>query len=253
MKKIMLLVAILSLNTSKSAFAQKHIDDQNNAWYMYFGNHKINDRWGLHTEYQWRRHDWGQTWQQSLGRIGVDFQTKQGLTLTAGYGWIVSYPYGKQPIAYSFNEHRIWQQLTLKQDVGRISFNHRYRTEQRFLEQKTYDSTANNFLKTNYNFKQRARYRFMVTVPINHSKMQDKTVFFSAYDEVFLGFGKGVAKNIMEQNRIYLGVGYRFNKNVNVQTGYMNQFIQKADGVHAENNHNFQLSLTYNLDFSKKS
>jgi hypothetical protein len=38
---------LLSLNAS----AQKDISDQQHAWLMYFGNHRISDRWGLHTEY----------------------------------------------------------------------------------------------------------------------------------------------------------------------------------------------------------
>lgn len=231
-------------------YAQRQIDDQNNSWYMYFGNHKINERWGIHTEYQWRRHDLGQTWQQSLARVGIDYYTKQGPQLTTGYAWIVSYPYGKQPIDYTFNEHRIWQQLILKQDAGRLNFNHRYRLEQRFLESKELDLVSNTWERTEWKFKQRARYRFMVTMPIGKSKMEDETWFLSAYDEVFLGFGKGIAKNIMEQNRLYAALGYRFNKNVNIQGGYLNQFIQKGDGIHAENNHNLQLSLTYNLDFA---
>ena len=231
-------------------YAQKQIDDQMNSWYMYFGNHKLSDKWGLHTEYQWRRHDLGQIWQQSLARIGVDYYTKQGPQLTLGYGWIVSYPYGKQPIAYTFDEHRIWQQLVLKQDAGKLNFNHRYRLEQRILDNKVLDLNTNTYEHSEWKLKQRARYRFMVTMPISNPKMMDNTWFVSAYDEVFLGFGKGIAKNIMEQNRLYAAVGYRFNKNVNVQGGYLNQFIQKGDGIHAENNHNLQLSLTYNLDFT---
>jgi hypothetical protein len=29
---------------------------------MYFGNHRLSDRWGLHTEYQWRRADLFNHW-----------------------------------------------------------------------------------------------------------------------------------------------------------------------------------------------
>jgi hypothetical protein len=75
MKKYGFWIFIVLLFSSGLVQAQKQIDDQNNAWYMYFGNHKITDRWSIHTEYQWRRHDLGQTWQQSLARVGVDYYT----------------------------------------------------------------------------------------------------------------------------------------------------------------------------------
>ncbi len=250
MKRLFFILVLIISITPLDLFAQKQIDNQNNSWYMYFGNHKISDSWGLHTEYQWRRHDLGQTWQQSLARIGVDYYSKKGPQITTGYGWIVSYPYGKQPINYSFNEHRIWQQLILKSKAGRFNFNHRYRLEQRFLEQKSFDSTSMDYdISESYKFKQRARYRFMVSIPLNNKEMIDKTWFIGLYDEVFLGFGKNIDKNIMEQNRISATLGYKFNKNYNIQGGYLNQFIQKGDGIRAENNHNFQLGITYNFDW----
>lgn len=250
-EKVVIAGIIALLLFPVTGFAQKQIDNQNNAWYMYFGNHRITDRIGVHTEYQWRRHNWGQTWQQSLARVGVDYYTKQGPQFTTGYGWIVSYPYGVQPIKYSFNENRIWQQMILKGKAGRIDFNHRYRLEQRFLEQKNFDSMSLGWEHVDYKIKQRARYRLLVTVPLNNKEMTDKTWFMSLYDEVFLGFGKNVEMNIMEQNRIAATIGYRFNKDFNIQAGYLNQFVQKGDGIRAENNHNFQLGVTYNLDFRK--
>ena len=60
----------------KDLFAQKQIDDQYNCWYMYFGNHRLSEKWSLHTEYQWLRHDWIKTWQQQVFRVGLDYHTK---------------------------------------------------------------------------------------------------------------------------------------------------------------------------------
>jgi len=79
--------------------------------------------------------------------------------------------------------------------------------------------------------------------------MEDKTLFLSLYDEVFLGFGKGIGKNILDQNRLFGSIGWKFNGRSNVQLGYLNQMIFKSDGIHIERNHNVQLSWTYNLDF----
>jgi hypothetical protein len=38
---------------------------------------------------------------------------------------------------------------------------------------------------------------------------------------------------------------------MNLQVGYMNQFIEKSDGNHKEDNHTLQFAITYNLDFTK--
>jgi hypothetical protein len=249
MKKNIALVSLFILY-SFSVFAQKNIANQNGAWLMYFGNHKISEKFSLHTEYQFRRSDFVKDWQQSLARIGLDYHFDNNNSVTAGYGWIVSYPYGLQPIKVNTTEHRIWQQFITQSKLGRLNFNHRYRLEQRFIENASLNP-ANDKVVDGYNFRQRARYRFLINIPINHKEMTDNTLFFSTYDEVFLGFGKGIGKNILDQNRLFAALGWKFNAQSNVQLGYLNQIIVKTNGVDLERNHNLQLSWTYNLDFRK--
>jgi hypothetical protein len=255
MRKVLILfVAVLAVTNVVSA--QKIISPQAHGWIMYFGNHKINDRWGLHTEYQWRRAGRDenanvfQDWQQSLMRLGVDYYAKNQTQVTAGYGWIKTFEYGDQPVSHSFNEHRCWEQFIVKNKVGRVDVQHRYRLEQRFVEQYKLGSNG-EFTQNGYVFRNRVRYRFLLTVPLSRKEMQDNTLFLSLYDEVFLGFGAGIGKNILDQNRLYGALGWRFNKNFNVQLGYLNQYVVKADGVKAERNHTLQLGLTYNLNLSK--
>ncbi|PHR30390.1 MAG: hypothetical protein COA38_10450 [Fluviicola sp.] len=242
------LIPICILFMTFSAFGQKEIVTQNGAWFMYFGNHRLTEKWGIHTEYQLRRSDFVKDWQQSLARIGVDYHFNPQNSLTAGYGWIVSFPYGEQAIAVNTTEHRIWQQFINKSVSGRFNFNHRYRLEQRFIENASLNGIQEKEVD-GYKFRQRARYRFMISIPITRKTMEDKTLFLSLYDEVFLGFGKGIGKNILDQNRLFGSIGWKFNGRSNVQLGYLNQMIFKSDGIHIERNHNVQLSWTYNLDF----
>ena len=81
--------------------------------------------------------------------------------------------------------------------------------------------------------------------------MADNTLFLVASDEIFANFGQKVTANIFDQNRLILNLGWRFNKDFNIQAGYQNQFIEKGNGIAKENNHTFIAALTYNLDFSK--
>ncbi len=241
---------VLIISPSNS-FSQKEISPQNHAWVMYFGNHKLSEHWGIHTEYQWRRADMFNEWQQSLLRLGVDYYSKQNAQYTVGYGWIKSFQYGDQPIAHNLNEHRIWEQFVIKNKVGRVDISHRYRLEQRFIENWVKDANA-VYAQDGFVFRQRVRYRFMATVPLSRKEMKDKTLFLAVYDEPFLGFGKGIGKNILDQNRLYGAIGWRFNKDFNVQLGYLNQYVVKTDGIKAERNHTLQIGVTYNIDFTKK-
>jgi hypothetical protein len=236
--------------------AQKTFSDQNHAWISYLGNHKISNKLGIHTEYQCRREDGFQNWQQSLMRVGFDYNVNPSLSITAGYGWIITFPYGDQPIYHDFNEHRIWQQVNMKNKIESkwrtIDVQHRYRLEQRFMENYIKNAFG-DVAKTDNIFRQRFRYRAMVLIPLNKKTMQDNTLFLNVNDEIFLGFGKGIAKNVLDQNRFNVALGWRFNSNFNVQIGYLNQYLIKSDGIKVERNHTFLTGLTYNFDFSKKN
>jgi hypothetical protein len=231
--------------------AQKDIATHENAWLMYLGNHRISDKLGIHTEYQFRRADIFQDWQQSLLRLGLDYYSKKGEQVTVGYAWIKSFPYGEQPIAHSNREHRIWQQYIMKSKLNRIELQHRYRLEQRFIENwKSVDDGV--FDMMGYLYRQRVRYRFQIVVPLSKREMSDNTLFFVFNDEVFLGFGKGISNNVLDQNRLFSALGWRFNSACNVQLGYLNQYVIKKDGIHVERNHTLQTTVTYNVDWAKK-
>ena len=51
--------------------------------------------------------------------------------------------------------------------------------------------------------------------------MLDKTLFFAFYDEIFLNLND----NPFSQNRFYLALGYKFNSNISVQSGYLRNKI----------------------------
>jgi hypothetical protein len=138
----------------------------------------------------------------------------------------------------------------LKSKVGRVEIQHRYRLEQRFIENWEKD-TDNTFYLDGFLFRQRIRYRLLLTMPLSRKSLENNTLFLSVYDEPFLGFGAGIGENILDQNRLYLALGCRFTKDFNVQLGYLNQYIVKANGIDHERNHTLQIGLTYNLNLRK--
>ena len=154
-----------------------------------------------------------------------------------------------------YTENRIWQQLNLKGTIETkfrtFDIQHRYRLEQRFIE-NYFKNSSGNLEKGDNLFRQRVRYRAMVLIPLSKKTMQDKTLFLNLNNEIFLGFGKGIGKNILDQNRFNAAIGWRFNSNFNIQIGYLNQYIVKSDGIKVERNHTLLTGITYNLDFTKK-
>jgi hypothetical protein len=246
---IAVLFPVALLAGAASVTAQ--IADQTHGWYNYFGNHRISERWGLHTEYQWRRHGLVNEWQQSLMRVGVDHHMTNGAIVTAGYAWIRTFPYGEMPFAYEFDEHRIWQQLVMGQKLGRFNFQHRYRLEQRFMERKTPDGDGEGFQHLDYIFRQRIRYRLLITIPLMGPELKNNSLFLAVSGEPFIQFGRNLGLNVLDQNRLYAGLGWRFDKRRNIQIGYMNQYWFKADGVRAERNHTLQVAVTWDLDLRK--
>jgi hypothetical protein len=184
---------------------------------------------------------------QFLGRVGAEYYLPKGGEVTLGYVWSRHYPYGKLPSANIVDEQRTWQQFSIRTDLGRSRIQHRYRLEQRFLRSRLLDEFGDPYLG-NTTIRHRVRYRFQIQIPLNNSVLRSRTWFVNVSDELFLGFGKNVEKNILDQNRLYAGLGFRFNEQLNMQLGYQYQYVVKKDGLQIERNHALQVSAFYKLD-----
>ncbi len=178
-------------------------------WLIYIGDKKIDTTWNWHHEVQYRNFNFLGDTEQLLLRTGVGYNlSENNNNLLLGYGFIYSEPYvGNTADKTNFNEHRIYQQFITRQAFGRISLQHRYRFEQRFLLD---------------DFRLRLRYFLSANVALNNKQMQDKTLYFSAYNEVFLN----TEGNYFDRNRLFGGLGYRFSKNFRAEIGFMNQTLQ---------------------------
>lgn len=223
----------------KMSLAQIQKVDQFNTWYTYSGNNKINAKYSVHTLYSFRRNGIIENWQQSLVRVGLNYKANDKLTITPGYDWALTFPYGEQSIATKTNDHRVFEQFLLKNKVGRLNISNKYRFEQRFIG-----------YSSNYVFRKRFRYRLTTVIPINQKEMGDNTLFIKFFDELFINYGKGVGNHYFDQNWLYAGVGYKFNNNTSISVGYMNQYFVKGDNIRVENNHTLSFSLSHNLNLS---
>ena len=174
-------------------------------WFMYFGTHKLSEKYSLHYETQLRNYELVSNFNQLLPRVGLNYHIDKNTSLTAGYAFIPTQNvfdqgWGEEMVA----ENRIWEQFVLKNVVNRMKIRHRYRLEQRWVK-----------LGEETTYKNRARYMLSVKLPI--SKNEDSPLFISLYDEIFLN----ISDNPFDQNRLFAALGYQFNKQMNFQVGYL--------------------------------
>lgn len=180
-------------------------------WLIYIGNKKVNSKWNIHNEVQYRNYDAIGDLEQLLLRTGLGYNlSENNHNLLLGYGYILSQNYiADTQNKMDVNEHRIFQQFTSKQNVGSVSLSHRYRFEQRFVES---------------DFKMRLRYFLAFKVPILKTETSPTKLYFSAYNEVFLN----TESDVFDRNRVYGGLGYQLNKNVRIEAGYMSQLFENS-------------------------
>lgn len=237
------------MGLSFNIHAQNRLSTRNTlVWLNQFHTINIHKHWAVTAEYQWRRTEGFKSWQQSLLRGGVLYKFSNGWSVLAGYGWIETFPYGDYPAAapQPFPEHRIYQQATWSDQVGRIQLAHRGRLEQRFLGVLDPSYTDGRKI-TKWNYLNRVRYQVRATLPLNNPVLQDKTLYAAAFDELFIGFGKSINANIFDQNRFGLQLGYRLNKRFSLEAGYFNQILQQPQPVSGKSvfqyNNGFMLNL----------
>lgn len=223
-----------------------------NVWMMYNGTHKLSAKWKWYTEVQWRKNEWLKNPLQLQLRTTFDYKAGEKITTSLGYVWTETDPYGNQPSSnYDFGEHRPFEQIVIDNKLGRFNISHRYRFEQRFSETKIYSASDSAYFHDSWSYKNRFRYRFQVNIPLNKKEIENKTLFLTVYDELFISFGKNVKKNMFDQNRIFVGLGYKVNSALGFQVGYVLQSILKSDGFKFEQNHTAVIGITYNIDLTK--
>jgi len=211
MKKtaLVLIVALIQLKS----IGQVN-EDQMGAWYMYFFNtsHKKKSI-GFQGDIQFRNWNLGGDLEQLLLRGGLTFKPKNAeIKFTLGYGNITTGAFGSDES--TIQESRIYQEAFYPVMLGsRFYLNHRFRYEQRFVDDQD--------LRTRY------RYNLFLNVPLNGMEITDKTIYLSLYNEIFINgqknIGSGRSLEMFDRNRFYIAFGYAIVKSKRIQFGVMNQ------------------------------
>lgn len=230
----------------------RHVVDQPAAWLAFTGINPISEKWRLLSEVQIRQYDGGRQPMQRFFRTGLLRVLTPGVRAGAGYMLAhTSPPEEFVPIVVRFTEHRTFEQFDMNAATGRFAWNHRYRLEQRWLE-RLGTTGADSAKHLGWNYTNRFRYMARVTTSPGGGPPKNGKPYLSAYDEVFVSFGRVVRYNVFDQNRAFAGVGYQWSPKLRAEFGYLNQFVLRSNGTDAERNNTIFLGFYSDAPFYRK-
>ena len=189
-------------------------EDQTGGWYMYFFNTTLNDSpWGIQGDLQHRNWNIAGDLEQLMLRGGLTYSPQNAnIKFTLGYGNITTGAFGSDNTTTA--ESRFYQEALFPVKFGnRFYTNHRFRYEQRFVE--------------NQDFRTRYRYNLFLNIALNKANMERNTIYLALYNELFMNgqrtVGNGNTVEFFDRNRLYGAVGYVIQDGLKVQLGVMNQ------------------------------
>lgn len=225
-------------------------DSNGHLWLNYVGDHPLGgSAWGLHLEVQNRRADMGEEWQQLLIRPGINYQISPSLSVSVGWAYVKTWPYGEYPVSAAFPEHRAWEQVQHSFKALGLEWTQRLRLEQRWLGEMTYDLLDADYDLAGWRYENRIRYLLRTSVPLTSS---GKT-YLALWDEVFFNFGKNVKGNDFDQNRAFIGLGQKLSGTTRLEVGYMEQTLRRRGGQIREDNHTLAVWLMSKWPFGGRS
>ncbi len=263
-KKLSISVALLLLSAFTFGQSPRTYYHISNGWTDLNVSGKIAGKFSWQIENQHRREDMQGDYNEStttgnpynnlnqhVFRPYIHYQSNPNVRFSLmPLGWIGSNRFKDGKPSAFFSELRIAPQVILSQQIGKLKIDHRLRYEFRWLganqsvDEKSF-LYGGDFSTSTY--KQRFRYQLKGTMPLNKAKMEDKTLYAQAYNELFINMGANVPNiNLLDQNRVLIGLGYRFNKFYSIEAGYLQQAIfrfNNADKTNVDVNNILQLNL----------
>lgn len=122
----------------------------------------------------------------------------------------VGYVFNRTFFPVQLDDHRISEQFAVSIPIRKLAFYNRFRLEQRFIEYRDGEVSV------------RARYNSRFTYPVYRDR-----VFAFASNELFINLNRvnrGPTPGF-DQNRLLVGAGVRVYKQLRLDLGYMNQYI----------------------------
>ena len=247
MKKCYVFVLILLMTFNKSWAQQtqdKEINDQVQFWTSINSTWRLSDHWGAMGDFHIRRNDFLKDPNFYFLRLGGVYWFNDKFSLAGGGAllWLAT-PDSEGEFNYAL-ERRIYQQLLWRSVNGRANFLQRIRNEQRWHQ--VLDAEGN---VDRVRFSNRVRFLFSASIRVFENPKLPRLVLA---DEVLFHFGPEIVYNTFDQNRFFVGINHRLNKDWVFDFGYMSVFQQKYSGYQYDHNHTIRLFFYFSPDLRKK-
>lgn len=192
-----------------------------NTWFLLFSRADINDSFSFTNELHFRTGSFLTDPGQILIRPSIDFHLNKDVEFSLGYTFIHTEPYSPYNQPKATNENNIWWQAWIKNKVGKTILQHRFRQEHRWTEKVELVNGESQNVGTD--FSNRFRYRFVVIFNLIKLKKPDQAIIGVLFDEIWLNQKDNLLFTDIDRNWLYGGVGYKFNKDTNIQLAFMFQ------------------------------
>ncbi|HBZ3487262.1 TPA: DUF2490 domain-containing protein [Legionella pneumophila] len=148
---------------------------------------------------------------QLILRPGIGYELLPTTTKWLGYDRIyTAQPFANPPV----NENRVWQQLLWSKEYTRLRLTARSRLEERFIQRATH---------TAWRYRQLFKTSIFIPKHPKYAAVISDEAFFHLND-FNLQRNQG-----FDQNRLFVGLGYRTSKNSTIEIGYLNQMIKRVN------------------------
>jgi hypothetical protein len=142
-------------------------------------------------------------------------------------------------------EPRIWHEYMFVMPWPRFQLYHRIRIEHRWSKGNRKDAE--------WLYRDRWRYKFYMTIPLNKQKLVPGAFFVNPDVEIIMQTGKPVAGDVLEDLRIYPSFGYIVNPRITYTAGLMYATGQRAfDPSVYRQRWVIRVNAYISLDFMKK-
>lgn len=227
-----------------NAQTEKEINDQAQFWTSVNSTWRLSDHWGVMGDFHIRRTDFLKDPNFYFLRAGGVYWINDKISVAGGLAalWLAQ-PAIDEGFNYAL-EKRVYQQILWRSINGRAKFLQRIRNEQRWHEVLDADGSVNRV-----RFSNRVRFLFSASIKIFEDDKKPRLVLA---DEVLFHFGKEIVYNTFDQNRFFIGINHRLNKDWTFDFGYMPVLQQKYSGYQYDLNHTMRLFFYFSPDLRKK-
>lgn len=198
-----------------------------NTWGLLVNSFRFNSKWGLTNELHYRTGDFLNDKAKFIYRPSVVYHANKNIELSVGYSYLRHWSYEPYTRLMPSNEHNVWTQVLQKWRVGKVKFQNRFRQENRFID--TVNIVNGEPEIGGVKYANRFRYRLTATFDIVELKSADRSIFLNIFDEIWINQGDNFMPTDFARNWFYVGLGYKFSNDFNMQLATMNQYDARGN------------------------